>query len=244
VSTAVRHATPRWGAVVVEQIRLLALSLRPEALVVAAVLGSGAVIIVHDILTGGPGFDSRDLFPTAVISFLFPFAVWRSDTRFGSSFLWTLPVERRLLAYARVLAGGVWLTAALALFVTWLLALMLLSGVSPATILTRVPIVATIGTYLLGSALVLGLRHPLRGLIGAVGVAIVVGGVSQRLEAFYGVQTLLGSSDLYDASAGVRHTWHTLSGLTRFLLSTTLWLGAGFAALWVAASRHREHRRS
>ena len=59
---------------------------------------------------------------------MLPIGVWVGDERFGTGFLWTLPVDRRWHALIKVLAGWVWLMGAVALFVLWLLALALLSG--------------------------------------------------------------------------------------------------------------------
>ncbi len=237
------HPTPRWRDVVLQQIRVVGLSLRIEALVTAVVLAVGTFAIGVEIVGGGSGFDSNETFPTALISFLFPFALWRRETRFGAGFLWTLPVDRRRLALAKVFAGWVWLMAALAFFVSWLLALTLLGGAAPLPNLMRIPFTATVAMYLFGSALVLGLRHPLRWLLGAAGVVLLLGGLSEALEARYGVETLVGSSVLFFASQDVWDTWRTLPALTRWAITAVLGCGAGLAALWAAASRHRERKR-
>ncbi len=237
------HPTPHWRDVVLEQIRIVGLSLRPVLLVVGVVLAIGTFMIVDEILRGGPGFDSSDVFPTALISFLFPFAVWRNDKRFGPSFLWTFPVDRRRLALAKVFAGLVWLTAALAFFTIWLLTLGLIGGVGPAGTIMRIPYIATIATYLFGSAVVLGLRYPLRWLFGVAGLFFLVGGLSQLFEDIYGVQTLLGSSRLYYAAQGTHDVWRNLSGPAQAAIAKVVLLGAGLAALFAAASRHRERRR-
>jgi hypothetical protein len=237
------HPMPRWRGVVLEQIRVVGLTLRPVWLVVAVVLGIGTLVIAAEILDGDPGFDSVEMLPTAFIGFLFPFAVWRGERRFGPSFLWTLPVDRRPLALARVFAGFVWWMAALAVFVVWLLALGLLGGAPAAHTIARIPYIASIGAYLFGSAVVVGLRHPLRWLFGTAGLFFLLGGVSQQLERFYGVQTLLGSNSLYVATEAALVRWRALSDPAQWILTTSLALGAGFIALWAAASRHRERRR-
>jgi hypothetical protein len=230
------HPTPRWREVVLEQIRIVALRLRPAALMVAAVIGVATLVIGNEIIRGGPGSDTDEAFPTAVISFFLPFAVWRGERRFGPAFLWTLPVDRRRLALAKVLAGWVWMMAALAVFVVWLLALALLSDTSPVQMATRVPFIATTGAYLLGSALVLGLRHPLRWVLGAAGVVILVATFIQPFELR---QPLLS---VFSAIQHARAGWRALPELAQWATTTFLWLGAGLAALWAAASRHRERR--
>lgn len=238
------HPKPRWRDVVLEQIRIVGLSLRPVGLVLAVVLGIGTYAIGIEILGGGPGFDSDEMLPTALISFFFPFAVWRGERRFGPAFLWTLPVDRRRLALARVFAGLVWLMAAVAAFVSWLLVLALIARATPEYQVARIPYVETIAAYLFGSALLVGLRHPLRWLLGAAGVLFLTGNLSQMLEQFYGVQSVMGSRRLYYAATGAGDVWLGLPDLAQWAIATFLLLGAGLAALWAAASRHRERRRN
>lgn len=239
------HATPRWRDVVLEQIRIVGLSLGPAALVFAAVLGIGTVLIVGEIIGGNPGFDSDETLPTALIAFLYPFAVWRNEKRFGPAFLWTFPMERRLLALARVFAGLVWLIAAMAFFVLWLLALGLLDGASPEQTVARIPFIATIAMYLFGSAVVLGLRHPLRWLLGAAGVLFLIGmlgdAISQPDDSEW--QYVPGAGAFLSVTGRVRAAWLSLPESAQWATSTFLWVAAGSAALWAAASRHRERRR-
>jgi hypothetical protein len=258
------HPTPRWRSVVLEQIRVVGSSIRREALAVAVVLTVGTVMIGTDLAHGGPGLDGPEIFPTAAISFFFPFAVWRGEKRFAPSFLWTLPVDRRRLALARVLAGGVWLLAALACFVAWLLALGLIAGVSPGRFLPRIALIPTIATYLLGSAIVLGLRHPLRWVLGTAGVLfllMVVGDDFGRTETGewrifvwsgvlrwlvygpYGVRAMLDAMGVVPAAENAGAAWQTVPTFGRWAITTFLSIGAGLLALWAAASRHRETRR-
>lgn len=227
------HAPPPWREVVLEQIRFVGLSLRREALVLAMVLAMGTVVIVGDIVAGGPGFDSRETFPTFVVSFLAPFAVWRGERRFGPAFLWTLPVDRQRLALARVFAGLVWIVTALAVYAVWLFVLTAAAQVPFAPILARIPLIPTIAAYLFGSALVLGLRHPLRWLSGAAGLLFFVGYFNEEIDR---AERLLSP---------LRQTcglWETLPDPAQWLLATLLWLGAGLCALWAAVSRHKENR--
>ena len=239
------HATPRWSDVILEQIQIVGLSLWREALVVAAVLGIGTVLIVGEIVSGGPGFDSRERFPTALIAFLFPFAVWRGERRFGPGFLWTLPVDRRTLALVRVFAGWVWLMVALAFFVTWLSALALIGGAGPVNQIERITFLPTMAAYLFGSAIVLGLRHPLRWILGAAGLLFVMGMLSDVFaqpddgEWRY----VPGARVILSASGHALGAWLSLSDPARWAITTFIPLGAGLIALWAAASRHRELRR-
>lgn len=239
------HPMPRWRDVVLEQIRVTGLSLRRDGLVVvAAVLGFGTVMIVGEIISGGQGFDSDETLPTALFSFFYPFLVWRNDKRFGPAFLWTLPVDRRRLALAKVFAGLVWLIAALAFLITWLLALGLLANASLELTMMRVPLIPTIGMYLLGSAVVVGLRHPVRWVAGTGGVLFLLGMLSDVLaqpndgEWRY----VPGAKAFFSAVQPFLTAWLSVHASAQWLITTFLWFGAGLAALWIAVSRHRENR--
>lgn len=228
------HPAPQWRDVVREQIQVVGLSLRREALVIAAFLGAATVLIVGEIVMGEPGFDSDEIFPMPLLAFFYPFAVWRSDKRFAPAFLWTLPVERRQLALAKVFAGGVWMGAALAAFATWLVALAFIDGVPPGSLLARVPFTASIVAYLFGSALVLGFRHPWRWLIGIGGVLVLIGVLQ---DAIHLAEPTVLSSTLDSAEI----TWR-MHPLLTWTIAAFLSLGAGLAALLAATSRHRETR--
>lgn len=261
------HAAPRWRDVALEQIRIVGLRLRREALIVAAIVVFMTVLIVRDIVRGNAGswFDSDEWAPMGIAAFFLPFVVWRAERRFGPAFLWTLPVDRRRLALTKVFAGWVWLMTALVLLMVWQTLLAAVSGVAGAE---TVPILALSGTtalYLLGSALVLGLRHPLRWMFAALllvalltNVAEILGRNEQgqwRIFTWfplvqwavygpYGVQTLLRSSGLFSATNTAGATWQSLPGFVQWASATFIWIGAAFAALWPAVSRHREQRRN
>jgi len=239
------HATPRWSDVVLEQVRVAGHGLRREAIVAIAVLGVGTAMVGSEIVAGGPGFDSNETLPTALVAFFFPFLLWRHDKRFAPSFLWTLPVDRRRLAAARVFAGFVWLMVAVASFAAWLLTLGLVAGAPLAHTILRIPVVATVGAYLFGSALVLGLRHPIRWLLGGSGVLFLLGIVGDALsrpddsEWAY----IPGAHAFFEEVHQAMELWLKLPDSAQWAMTTFLWLGAGLAALWAAVTRHKERRR-
>jgi hypothetical protein len=250
------HATPRWRDVALEQIRIVALSLKRESMVVGVVLGILTVMIAIDIVHGNAAtwFDSDEWTAVVSISFLFPFAVWRTQRRFGPAFLWTLPVDRRRLALMRVLAGWVWLVTVLAFFVLWHKTLAILSGVAGARTTPLLSVTGATAMYLLGSALLLGLRHPLRWLLGIGGGFFLLatlneslgrtGGMS-RMFAWSGVLLRWAPLSSGRFSSAVDHAaivWRTYPRLVS-AIAIILWIGAGAIALWAAASRHGERRR-
>jgi hypothetical protein len=246
MSAVTLHAAPQWRDAVLEQVRVTGLSLRRDALVVvAAVLGFGTVMVVSEIVSGGPGFDSDETFPTALFSFLFPFLVWRNDNRFGPAFLWTLPVHRRRLALAKVIAGFVWLMAAVAFFGMWLLALALLADVSPGRTIMRIPFIATIGAYLLGSALVLGLRHAVRWTFGTAALLFLMGMIGDIVNRPDDSEWkyVPGAEAFFATVQRFMAAWLNVPDSAQWAITTFLWFGAGLAALWAALSRHGERRR-
>ena len=227
------HQTPRGGEVVREQIRAVGVSLRSAALVVAVVFGILTIKILIDIVLGSAAswFDSDDWSPIVVVSFFYPFAVWRRDKRFGPAFLWTLPVDRRRLALAKVFAGWVWLMIALAALVSWNLALAALAQVPGAETVPFIAFTGATAMYLLGSALVLGLRHPLRWLFGTAGLLFLLRGADEVIgRGRSRVETFLDSRDVLFALENAAAVWPFVG------------LAAGLIALWAAISRHRENR--
>jgi hypothetical protein len=259
------HATPRWREVAIEQVRIVALSLRREAIVAAAVVGVVTLIIGIDIAHGNATtwFDSDEWTAVCWLSFLFPFAVWRTQRRFAPALFWTLPVDRRRLALAKVFGGWVWLAAALAIFVLWHKTLAVISGVAHARTTPLLSLTGATAMYLLGSALVLGLRHPLRVLLGTGGGFFLLATLNESLGrtqngtsrlfawseklrwAMYGpngVNSLPSSgrfSSFFDQAAILWRTYPRLA----FTSAILLWIGIGAIALWAAASRHGERRR-
>ena len=137
----------------------------------------------------------------------------------------------------------------------------------PQPLFWLVPFTAATGAYLLASALALGLRHPLRWMIGtalglwlvfAAGDAASVEWMAQLPSRLlqpvyagpYGLDTLLTART---ESGQVRVTlptgervrvWRALPHPGRWAAATLLWTGVGLASVWVAASRHRELRRA
>jgi hypothetical protein len=231
------HPRPRWRDVVLEQIRIVGVCLRREALVVGVVLGIVTLVIAVNIVRGTAAswFDSDEWIEVAVAGFLLPFAVWRSDKRFAPAFLWTLPVDRRRLALAKVFAGWVWLMTAAVLYFLWQLTLATLSGVPGAEAQSGVAFIGVTVTYLFGSALVLGLRHPLHWLLGMAALLFFLGLLNNGLD--------LGSWRSVPMLGNAPAALSSLSGLAQDAIATFLSVGAGLAALFAAASRHKEIRR-
>jgi hypothetical protein len=130
---------------------------------------------------------------------------------------------------------------------------------TPAPLLWLAPFTSATATYLLGSALGLATRHPLRWIVGSVIGFFIVSGVVEgnaleRLldslfEGPYGLDALLTAKT---TSLNIETTlstgdkvvvWRALPDVGHWATATLLWTAAGLVTLWAAASRHREGRR-
>jgi hypothetical protein len=299
MSTPTLHATPPAAAVLREQVSAVGLALRLPALGALALMGlATALTLRHRMGTGEPlDFRPELTMLPGLAGLLLPLAVWRGEPRFGPAFLWTLPVDRRQHALTKVAAGWVWLMAAVALFLLWMLALTLLTGGNvlgevtlrldptaplslapgdpgglrtvrwkPEPLLWLVSFTSSSALYLFGSAMALGLRHPLRWVVGGVFGVFLTITLAQMLEVNwffddlgpslapllvgrYGLDALLSgrteflTTQVRLPSGELVQAWQGLPDVGDWALATLLWTGAALALLWVAASRHRERRR-
>ncbi len=124
------HPTPRGRDVLLEQVRAVGLSIRGPAAAAVAVGAVALLLAAIDVLQDGEAlpFRPQQWVLPAFVGLLLPLGVWRGEARSAAGLLWTLPVDRRRHALARVAAGWVWLMAGVAVLVLGLLALALLSG--------------------------------------------------------------------------------------------------------------------
>lgn len=291
------HPTPRPRDVLREHLRALWIPLRIPA-AVAAVLAVPVSLLAIPEIPGPDGdivFHPERLLLPALLALVLAIVVWRGYDPFGAGFLWTVPVDRRRHALARVFAGWVWLMAAVTLFVLWLLAMTLLAGggllrsetirvlasgdspllpgalrtvrLAPQPLFWLVPFTAATAAYLFASALALGVRHPLRWIVGTalfLNLVAVTGDaanvewlarlpsrvVSTLYDTPYGIDALLtartqSATWWLTLPTGERFiTWKSLPDPGQWAAATLLWTALGLALLWAAASRHRELRRA
>jgi hypothetical protein len=239
------HPTPRGRDVVAEQIRSVGLGLRPIALGVAAAVAFVTVMIAIDTVCGRAEswFDTGEWAPLMFFAFLLPFAVWWRDKRFAPAFLWSLPVDRRRLALAKVFAGWLWMVLALAAIILWQRALAVLTGVAHPQTISLVSFGGLTAAYLFGSAAVLGLRDPVRWLVGAVGVIFLIGMFNNATRHPHGGDAIDRSVVLQTAFACMDATWRSTPQSWQRLIATTVSILAALAALSAALARHRERRR-
>jgi hypothetical protein len=224
-------------------------------------------------------------FVLPLLGLIAPFVVWKGERLYRDAHLWTLPVDRQAHIALKVAAGGVWLLAAVAAVSLWLMVLAMATGgavfgphdrlllagpltsvVTPAqvqTIAWTTPVWqwASLFTgpaiaYLLGSALVVGLRYPLRWVVGAVLLLMLLALVWSEeivevlLQALVmspvGLDYVLtGGAEGLDAdvllASGRRATaWRALPTAGPWAVATGFWLVLALALVWVASWRHRE----
>lgn len=138
---------------------------------------------------------------------------------------------------------------------------------TPQPLFWLTPFTAATGAYLLASAVWLGLRHPVRWIVGtALGLQLVaITGDAADVEWLtrlpsrllrtlyagpYGLDTLL-SARTESVEVGVTlatgelvHAWRALPHPGQWAAATLLWTAVGLVLLWAAVSRHRELRRA
>ncbi|HYR08188.1 MAG TPA: hypothetical protein VEQ60_10485 [Longimicrobium sp.] len=137
---------------------------------------------------------------------------------------------------------------------------------TPARVLWLVPFTAATATYLLSTAVTLGVRHPLRWIAAIVLAGFLVATVSEAADAEgaaelpekvlsllvagrYGLETVLIASteslkiDTTLSTGERAMVWRGLPDPGQWAMATLIWTAAGLAALWAAASRHGERRR-
>lgn len=182
-----------FGALLAEQVRVVALALRREAVLAGAALAAVCLLTLMMGLRYNEQLDlSPDMLqPVLLVAILAPFAVWKGDPIFGQAFLWTMPVRRQTAAVAKVLAGAFWLMAAILVALAGLALAALAtgghlgtaemrlvetgSGMAPARVAWSTPFwtwltpfAGALLLYLASSAALLGLRHPIRWFAGVV----------------------------------------------------------------------------
>jgi hypothetical protein len=134
---------------------------------------------------------------------------------------------------------------------------------TPTGVFWLVPFTAATAVYLFGNALALGTRHPVRWIAAAAFAFFLVVGLADAAQAIswldrvldtiirgpYGIDAVLTArTESLQVSATLATgesvvVWRALPNLNQWAITTALWIGTGAVLLWIAASRHREHRR-
>ncbi|HEX8568565.1 MAG TPA: hypothetical protein VF699_01390, partial [Caulobacteraceae bacterium] len=207
---------PGFATVFPEQVRVVGLAVRREALLLVLGLCLLSAVVLADAVDSGGPLHAMPVPSVAMIALgaLAPFAVWKGERVFGGGHLWTLPVERRMHALTKVLAGGLWLLLAVAAVQLWILGVTLSTGGEIVEHETRMlvgpggtgdptpvdwntqpwqwatPFTIAVTCYLIGSAFMLGVKYPLRWGTAAVAAFVALGVVSE-LEILGGLPELV-----------------------------------------------------
>lgn len=280
--TSPTTSAPLWTRALTEQIRILGLGLRREGMIIGGLvlLVTGMALFDAFERDSRLDFPTDASFVLPLLALVAPFAIWKGERLFGNAHLWSLPVERSTHALIKVLAGAFWVYAALLAIFVWLVALAAMTGGAvfgpqerllidgPAmaedlrTIQWTTPpwqwaslLTGTLIAYLLGSALVLGVRYPLRWIAGVLFALMLASAVSERaaenitqvlLIGPFGLDNVLsGGTERLDVAVRLPNgdiavAWQGLPTVGPWAAATALWFVIASAALWLAAWRHRE----
>jgi len=264
------HEPPRGLPVFRLQILRLGRLLRPETIGLAVLLGMVVVfgLIAAPLDARATGYPQGLNFLLPLLAFLIPFRIWHGERLFDGAPLWTLPVERGKHALLIVAAGAVWVALLSVSVIAAFTLLALASGGSTASEgldlalagnaapqvsgfrlwLCLVPVGGALVAYAFASALVVGLRYPLRWAVGLFVAAILLAGIA--LE--FGLQSMI--SELVYGSLGLDRL--LTGGVLGFsvhpqdaratptaagwILALSFWAGLGLIAVAIASARHRE----
>jgi len=235
----IRHEPPRAVAVFQLHLGKIGRILRPELIGLALILSPTALMALGLLMSRDAALDyPQELnFLLPVGAFLLPFRLWSKERLFDRGDFHLMPVERRKHILIRVCAGAVW-ALGLAAAVVLLFNLLALAAGSP-TIGTGVwqwlvPLGSVATAYLLGSALVVALRHPLRWSAGLALAFVLL--TAFDLVAFPRPMTqALVSGDL-----GLEPVLTGGASSAAWAVALLFWFGLGLTALALASLRHRE----
>jgi hypothetical protein len=259
MNSGILHPAPAWTAVARAQLRAVAFSLRKESVTLLSLLlivllsavraawasrgGSTPNIVVTSVAAAAT--------PMVVLALFLPFSVWRAEDPARRMYHWSMPVGRLGHTLAKVGAGWVWVLLSVAAYELLLLFIVVSNGSTFGRAGPRgvaawwewlVPITAATIAYAVGSAAVIGLRHPVRWIAGGVpglmvlyffGPSLGMGALHSVLQDVwqgpFGLTTVLGTTLLDESGA---------PDLLRWSLATLLW-GAGSIAITIAAANRR-----
>jgi hypothetical protein len=123
--------TPSTKVVAMEQLRLVGLAIRREALLLCAglVIFAMMVAIAEDLQGQQVDLEPEILgYLALLLAVVTPLGVWKGEKLFGDSQLWTMPVDHARHARLKILSGWVWLMAMITLGLLGIVSSMWLIG--------------------------------------------------------------------------------------------------------------------
>ena len=239
MTTNTSHEPPRAIAVFQLQVRKMGRILRPELIGLALILSPTAIMALGLLMRRNAVLDYPPelslLLPAA--AFLLPFRLWNREGLFERGDFQLMPVERRRHVLIRVCAGSVWVLG-LAAAIVLLFNLLALAAGSPtigaSAWLWLVPLGSVATAYLMGSALVLALRHPLRWSAGLILAFVLLSAFNLSAPLDPMIQVIL-QGDL-----GLERVLTGGASSTAWIVALLFWFGLGLIAVTLASLRHRE----
>lgn len=235
MSLQVHHEPPRAIAVLRLHLGKVGRTLRPELIGLALVLSPTVILALglmmrRDAVLDYPSEALSILLPAG--GFLLPFRLWSREGLFDRGSFQHLPVERRKHVLIRVCAGAAWALGVAAGVVLLFNLLARAAGsptIGPAVWQWLVPLGAVATAYLLGSALVLAVRHPLRWSAGSILAFMLLGAFASPIAG------ALSNGDL-----AFERVLTGGDSSAEWALALLFWFGLGLTAVAVASLRHRE----
>lgn len=129
MTSSALHEAPKVGAIIRQQFKSTALSLRIPALIAAAITVVVTFLVLADFFNGRGGIEfapSLSMIP-GFAGIILAGVAWYGERRSGAGFLWTLPVDRTRHALAKTFAGWLLLMLGVFGFMAWLLLLALIT---------------------------------------------------------------------------------------------------------------------
>lgn len=280
-----------FGATLATEVGAVGLAVRRETLLAATVLAIMCFMLSRAAIRFGDrlAFVPELLLPGLLVALVLPWIVWKGDPPFGRAYLWTLPVRRQQAAAAKIMAGALWLMLAMLIGFVMLSATALSTGGSIGLSEVRlvapraadlaaaaripwttplwmwgVPFCAALAAYAASSAVLLGLRYPLR-WIGAVALAVALVGMlaanlgphnaledaidhfaKLMIEGRFGLDFALSggtsslSREIHTTGPGSTNFWIALPTAGRWAAALLVWFGGALLALALALRRHWE----
>lgn len=235
----IHHEPPKAIAVFQLQLRKIGRVLRPELIALAVLLSPTLILALALLMRRDASLDYPHelnvLLPAG--AFLLPYRLWNEARLFGRGDFQVMPVERRRHVLLGVGAGLVW-ALGLAAAIVLLFNLLALAAGSP-TIGTSVwrwlvPLGGVATAYLLGSGVVLALRHSLRWSAGVVLACLLL----SALDLSAPFEPLAHA--VFRGDLGLERVLSGGASSLTWGVALLVWFALGLAAVALASLRHRE----
>ncbi|MGI8547142.1 MAG: hypothetical protein ACR2M1_07390 [Gemmatimonadaceae bacterium] len=237
------HPMPARDTVAREQVSAVGVALRKAGLIFVSVLAVlGILPVVAAVRAAqypnnhmGFSYGIGAAIPIALVGLFVPFTVWRREDPSRRSYHWAMPIARVPHTLMKVLAGWLWLMAAVVVYLVFMIAIGWLMSVITGSTFHRewtgawewaVPFTAATVAYLLSTVAVLASDHPW-GWIGGIGIGYLM--VIVFLHA-------LNMNDAARALTSVTDGYYGLGAAMFAKLETSRYGGPASASRWIGSA--------